>query len=189
MNTPGHEHHIDEREACEWAAQERGRQQASDAAAALAGGSGFGREFFSVAEPSLNPDTTEAASYRRIAEALRRPPPVDLPPDFAARVARAAALRAPVAFPAAPESSRPGPPTQPAAFERALIGVLACAFALCTVVAALVYGARLSAQLQAALGVQGAQWTALLAGCLGLSWSFDWLRRRAGHGDNGQRLA
>src|SRR3546814_14093940 len=44
----------------------------------------------------------------------------------------------------------------------------------------LVYGARVLAQLQAMVGVQGLQWMALLAGCLGLSWSLDRLRRPAG---------
>src|SRR3546814_7524149 len=67
------------------------------------------------------------------------------------------------------------------AFERVLTGVLVAAFALCAVATGLVYGARVLAQLQAMVGVQGLQWMALLAGCLGLSWSLDRLRRRAGH--------
>jgi hypothetical protein len=43
--------------------------------------------------------------------------------------------------------------------------------------------------LQAAIGAQGVQWAALLAGCLGLSWSLDRLRAYAGHGYRHRRPA
>jgi len=118
------------------------------------------------------------ASYRHVAEALRRPPPVDLPPDFATRVARIAEL--PTAT-SVTRSSRLKPLLHSSAFERVLTGVLVAVFALGALAAALVFGARVLAQLQAVVGVQGLQWMALLAGCLGLSWSLDWLRRQAGH--------
>jgi hypothetical protein len=187
MNTP-HEHEARDREAREWAAQERARRQARDAAAVSPDpndrvGSGFSREFFRTAEPS--PTTPHAAAdadapYQRIAEALRRPPPVDLPADFAVHVARIAEARVPGFV---PKGSRLKPLPQSGALERTLVRALVFVFALCAVATGLVYGARVLAQLQAAIGPQGVQCTALLAGCLGLSWSLDLLRRRSGHGD------
>jgi hypothetical protein len=170
MNTSGQDH-----EAHEWEAQERARRQVRDAVAAPPGApsrrSGFSRGLPGMGTPSsASPQEAGNASYRHIAQALRRPPPVDLPPDFAARVARIAEARAP--SPAAAEAP---------AFERVLVRALVFVFALCAVATGLVYGARVLAQLQAAIGLQGMQWTALLAGCLGLSWSFEWLRRRSGH--------
>lgn len=177
MNTPGQDHDAREREAQEWAAQERARRHARAAAAKSPGppdsGNGFSSKLFPAMKPSpASPHEAGDASYRHIAQVLRHPPPVDLPPDFAARVARIAEAHAPV--PALAEAP---------AFERVLIRTLAVVFALCAVVAGLVYGERVLAQLQMAIGMQGLQWAALLAGCLGLSWSFEWLRRRAGHGD------
>lgn len=190
MNTSGQDHGAPEWEAGEWAAQEHARRQARVAAGASPGapdrGSDFGRGLFGMAAPSsAGPQDAGDASYRHIAEALRRPPPVDLPPDFAARVARVAEARAPDRVPESPrlESSRPKPLPQSGAFERTLLRALVFAFALCAVVVGLVYGARVLAQLQAAIGMQGVQWTALLAGCLALSWSFEWLRRRPGDDD------
>ncbi len=177
MNTPGHDH-----DAREWEAQEHARRQAHAAAATdrpALGGSGFNRDLFPpVAQSPAGPRDAGEGSYRRVAEALRRPPRVDLPPDFAARIARIAELG--VATPVA-KSSRLEPLPQSGALERTLTGVLVAVFALSAVAAALVYGARVLTQLQAMAGVQGVQWMALLGGCLGLSWSLEWLRRQGGH--------
>src|SRR3546814_2613479 len=145
----------------------------------LARGSGSSRDLSPAVERSpASPHEAGDAAYRHVAEALRRPPPVDLPPDFAARVARIADVRAATSVAGSP---RLEPLPQSGAFERVLTGVLVAAFALCAVATGLVYGARVLAQLQAMVGVPGLQWMALLAGCLGLSWSLDRLRRRAGH--------
>lgn len=177
MTTPGQDH-----DAREWEAQEHARRQARVAAMTdppAPGGSGFSRDLFPAVEQSpAGPREAGDSTYSRVAEALRRPPPVDLPPDFAARVARIAKLQT---APPVAKSSRLEPLPRSGALERRLTGVLVAVFALGAMVAALVYGARVLAQLQAMVGVQGLQWMALLAGCLGLSWSLDWLRRQAGH--------
>ena len=176
MTTPGQDH-----DAREWEEQEQARRQArvADATRPSFGGSGFSRELLPALERSSEkPCEAGDASYRHVAEALRHPPPVDLPPDFAARVARIAELQTATSV---TKSSRLKPLLHSSAFERVLTGTLVAVFALGAVVAALVYGARVLAQLQALAGVQGLQWMALLAGCLGLSWSLDWLRRQAGH--------
>ena len=167
----------------EWEAQERARQLARDGKSAspplAPRGSGFSRESLHPVElSSTSEPDAESADYRRIADALRRPPPVDLPSDFAVRVARIAEMRA--AAPVA-KSPRLKPLSRSSALERALTGALMAVFALGAVAVAPVYGARVLAQLQAMVGVQGVQWMALLAGCLGLSWSLDWLRRQARH--------
>ncbi len=167
------------REAREWAAQERARRQASGAPAASPDpddeGGSFSRESFRTTEaPPTTPHLSADASYQRIAEALRRPPSVDLPAGFAARVARLADAQA--TTPATAASIEP-------AFERGLVRALVATFALCAVAAGAVYGTRVLTQLQAAIGTEGLQWTALLAACLGASWAFDWLRRRVGHDD------
>jgi len=163
QDTPGMARDARESEAQEWAAQERARQQVRDATS------------------TASPDAADAA-YRRIAAALRHPPRVELPVDFAARVARIAEAPVPAPIPVpVPEGMRPRLLSQSGAFEQALLRALVAVFALCALAAGLVYGASVSAQLQAAIGVQGVEWTVLLAGCLGLSWSFEWLRRRAGH--------
>ncbi|MFC3714624.1 hypothetical protein ACFONC_00435 [Luteimonas soli] len=173
MNTPGND-----RDAREWAAQERARRAAATNPPAPRG-SGFSRDFFPAGERSLaSPQEAGDAAYRHVADALRRPPPVELPPDFAARVARIAELQTATAV---TKSSRLKPLPRSSAFERRLTGALVAVFALGTAAAALVYGARVMAQLEALAGVQGLQWLALLAGCLGLSWSLGWLRRQAGH--------
>ena len=189
MNTHGHDHDAREREARdrnarEWTTQELARSQARAAAAEhpvtpVRGNSSSRGPFDAATLSSASAHDAGEAAYRRIAEALRHPPPVDLPPDFAARIARMAGQRAPaaVANRAQPEQSLPS-----GELERALVGVLGCVLALCALVAGGVYGPRMFAQVQAAIGLQGLQWTSLLAGCLVLSWSFEWLRRRAGHG-------
>lgn len=179
MNTP-HDHDARDRDAREWAAQENARRRARDAAkgsGAPDSRSGSSREPFPMVErPATAPRDTGEASYRHVAEALRRPPPVDLPPDFAARVAGIAESRAPARDAEAP---RLKPLPRSDAFERATVRALVAMFALCALLAGPIYGTRV---LQAAAGVQGMQWMALLAGCLALSWVLDWLRRRLGHG-------
>jgi hypothetical protein len=113
------------------------------------------------------------AQYRAIARALREPPAVALPAGFAADVARRARARAAV----------------PDTFERWLVRALVAAFALGALGALGVYGARVLAALDAAIGAQGVQWLGLAAGCVALSWSFDWLRRRTGGDDGSLRPA
>jgi len=163
MNTTDRDHDAGGPDAREWAAQERARREA---------GTG-GRAIVRAADHA--PDDAGAAAYRRIAEALRNPPPVELPADFAARVARTAE---------APRRTPAGP-----AFENILQRVLVVAFALCAVLAGLAYGARLLALLQAGVGADALQWAALAAACVALSWSFEWLRNRAGRGGDSLRAA
>ena len=184
MNTPS-DHDAGDRDAREWAAQERALRHARAAAVKSPGPSdcrsGFSRELLPAAErSSASPHDAGEALYRHVAEALRRPPTVDLPRDFAARVARIAELQASVR---GSESSRLKPLLQSGAFERALVRALVATFALCTLLAGAIYGERVLTQLQATVGVHGLQWAALAATCLGLSWILDWLRRRLGHGD------
>ncbi len=119
---------------------------------------------------AVGTDDRAQAGYRAVAHALRRPPPVALPDGFAADLARIAESRAP-----APE----------AGLERWLVRALVAAFVVSALLALGAYGARLAALLQAAAGAQGLQWLAVLAGCVALSWSLDWLRRRAGDGEGG----
>lgn len=108
-------------------------------------------------------DDTTMAQYRDIARALRQPPPAGLPADFAARVARIA--------------ERQATPVADTRFEQVLVRVLAAAFVLSAVAALVIYGGRLVAMLQAATGGEGLQWMLVLSACVGLSWSFDWMRR------------
>src|SRR3546814_4546538 len=119
MNTPGHDH-----VAREWEAQEHARRQARTAAVTnppAARGSGPSRDLSPAVERSpASPHEAGDAAYRHVAEALRRPPPVDLPPDFAARVARIADVRAATSVAGSP---RLEPLPQSGAFERVLTGV------------------------------------------------------------------
>ena len=188
MSMPGPDHDRGEREAHEWEVQERGRRQAADADAAwnapavtgIVRGASSGID--AAASPSIAADAVAADAYRRIAQALRRPPPVDLPPDFAVRMARMAETLAqtPTAVPAAAADPL---------LERVLLRALVAALALGAVVVGFVYGARVFTQLQAAIGAQGVQWVVLLAGCLGLSWSLGRLRALAGHDSRHRRPA
>ena len=190
MSMPGPDHDRGEREAHEWEVQERGRRQAADADAAwnapavtgIVRGASSGID--AAASPSIAADAVAADAYRRIAQALRRPPPVDLPPDFAVRMARMAETLAQAPAPTAVPAAAADP-----LLERVLLRALVAAFALGAVVVGFVYGARLFTQLQAAIGAQGVQWVALLAGCLGLSWSLDRLRALAGHSFRHRRPA
>src|SRR3546814_13158162 len=105
MNTPGHDH-----DAREWEAQEHARRQARTAAVTnppAARGSGSSRDLSPAVERSpASPHEAGDAAYRHVAEALRRPPPVDLPPAFAARAARL-----PQARPAPPAAGHPATAT------------------------------------------------------------------------------
>src|SRR3546814_15119573 len=93
MNTPGHDH-----DAREWEAQEHARRQARTAAVTnppAARGSGPSRALSPAVERSpASPHEAGDAAYRHVAQTLRRPPPVDLPTDFAARVPRLPQRRA-----------------------------------------------------------------------------------------------
>src|SRR5690606_28819054 len=115
MTTPGQDHDVRE-----WEAQEQARRQArvADATRPSFGGSGFSRELLPALERSSEkPCEAGDASYRHVAEALRHPPPVDLPPDFAARVARIAELQTATSV---TKSSRLKPLLHSSAFERGL---------------------------------------------------------------------
>lgn len=190
MSMSGPDHGRGEREAREWEVQERGRRQAVDADAARNAPAATGivrgapRGVDTAASPAIAADAVAAEAYRRIAQALRRPPPVDLPPDFAVRMARMAETLAQAPAPTAGPAVAADP-----VLERVLVRALVAAFALGAVVVGLVYGARVFTQLQAAIGAQGVQWAALLAGCLGLSWSLDRLRTLAGPGSRHRRPA
>ena len=144
----------------EWEAQERARHRARRGEPASPG------------MPAREPGD-ESDAYRRIAEALRQPPAVDLPADFAARIASVAEAR--------PRAAAPAPAA--AVFERQLMRVLVGAFAPCAVFAGAVYGGRVLAQLQAMAGAQGLQWMALLAASLCVSWALESLRCSGGRGD------
>jgi hypothetical protein len=146
MNTTGHD--MAGADAREWVAQERARGEAGDDAP---------------------PGDARDEAYRRVARALRQPPPVDLPPGFAGTVAHAARARTAETNAAA------------RAFERRLRAAAFAAFAAFAVPAGVVYGTRLFAQLQDAIGASGVRWSALLAACLGASWVLDRLARQMGH--------
>ncbi|HVI57983.1 MAG TPA: hypothetical protein VM619_03790 [Luteimonas sp.] len=157
MNPHGHDHDFDERDfdEREWQAQERALREARADLRAPA-----------------DADDRAPAQYRAIADALRAPPPVSLPASFAADVARRAQARAPAGKPEA-------------GLERWLVRALVAAFALSALLALGAYGTRLLAMLEGDVGAQGMQWLVVLAGCVALSWSMDWLRRRAGHDGSG----
>lgn len=159
MNPHGHDQDFDERDEREWQAQERALREARAGLRA-----------------PLDADDRVRAQYRAIAEALRAPPPVSLPTGFAADVARLARARAPAN---APE----------AGLERWLVRALVAAFVLSALLALGAYGARLLAMLEDGVGTQGLQWLGVLAGCVALSWSLDWLRRRADGGGGSLRAA
>ena len=106
------------------------------------------------------------ARYRQVARALRQPPPVALPADFAAQVAARAGH--------APLDTR---------FERLAMRGLVGALALSGAVAAALYGGEWLRSLALLLPRESPglvlNWALALAGCLGLSWSFERLRTHA----------
>ncbi|HSR65451.1 MAG TPA: hypothetical protein VLM17_07620 [Xanthomonadaceae bacterium] len=107
------------------------------------------------------------AQYRQVARALRAPPPVALPADFAAGVASRAAARA----------------QADGRFEQVLTQLLLAALAFAGVAAAMVWGGewwRASSTLLPSpqrLGL-AVPWGLAIAACLGLSWATEQLRRR-----------
>ena len=162
MNKPrkeGPDHDQDERE---WQAQERALREARDGL-------------------PVTPDDARLARYRNIAEALRQPPQGALPADFASQVARIA-LQGSVAG----RTAARGDATR---FEQVLVRILSAAFVLSALVALGIYGGRLLTMLQSSAGDDGLQWLLVLAACAGLTWSFEWMRRRADHGQDGPMRA
>lgn len=133
----------------EWQAQERARRDERDGVAPV--------------EDPLQ------ASYRSIARALRAPPPGRLPTNFAVQVAARVARMA------------THPPLD-LRFEQRLVRVLVGVFALSAAVAAALYGQQAIAGLAALVPALSADtsldWITLVAGCMGLSWTFHLLRRR-----------
>jgi hypothetical protein len=107
------------------------------------------------------------ASYRSVARALRQPLPDALPADFAQIVAkRAFAAHTPLDL----------------RFEQALMRNLVVVLALSAAVATALYGSvflqALAALMPASSSTVAFGWALALAGCVGLSWSFELLRRR-----------
>lgn len=112
-------------------------------------------------------DEPALAEYRLVARALRAPIAEALPPGFAAQVARRALAR----------SRREG------RFEQVLTQALLALLAFAGVATAMAYGGdwwRASASLLPSTPRLGLalQWGLAIAGCLGLSWSAELLRRR-----------
>jgi hypothetical protein len=109
------------------------------------------------------------ASYRTVVRALCTPPPGRLPSNFAVQVAAHAARLA------------MHPPLD-LRFEQRLMRALVGVFALTAAGAAALYGqqaiAGLAALVPALSAEAGRDWITLVAGCMGLSWSFHLLRRR-----------
>lgn len=120
-------------------------------------------------EGSATGDDPAVADYRKVVHALRTPPSVDLPADFAAQVAARAAARHAAA----------------GRLEQVLTHALLAALALAAVVVSLQYGGdwlRDGIALLPARGRDlGLQWGLAVAACLGLSWSMEQLRRRGTH--------
>lgn len=110
------------------------------------------REYWSPA--SLETDAREK-SYRRIARALRRPPPVHLPAAFAAHLeARARA-------------------TETTWFESTLMIALIVALGLCAAATLMRLGSHWT------LDAHATGWLLSFAGCVGGSWLIDQWQRRA----------
>ena len=111
-------------------------------------------------------DDALLARYRQVARALRRPLPDALPADFA----RSVALRVAAAH-AAPDMR----------LEQLLLRALSLLLAVSAIAAMALYGGewlRAFAAVLPSLAVGTAlNWALALAACLGLSWSFERLRR------------
>lgn len=110
-------------------------------------------------------DDPALAQYRRVARALRTPLADALPADFAAQVAARASKRA----------------RADGRLEQVATQLLLATLAFAGVVTAMLYGGdwwRASiALLPAAHADVALQWGLAIAGCLGLSWSAELLRR------------
>jgi hypothetical protein len=121
-------------------------------------------------EQARRGDPDADAGDLRIARALRRAPPVDLPPDFATTVARSAAARA--AARARAEAST--------LLEQRLLRGLGLAFALSAAVVVAWYGRGWAVALTATLPGGGAAlgWCAAAAVCLLGNWGLGAMKRR-----------
>lgn len=133
-------------EDAQWQAQERARLAASDGTA--------------IAD----------AVDLRVARALRHAPPVELPNDFAARVAGLARLQA----------------TNNSLFEQRLLRGLSILFALSALVTVAWFGRSWPASLAAVLpgGSEAASWSMAAGLCVMANWAFALLRgqnERGGH--------
>jgi hypothetical protein len=105
------------------------------------------------------------AHYRLVARALRQPLPHALPDDFAARVAARARQQAAHA----PPDLR---------IEQRLVRALIVVLALSAAVVVAWYGPQWWQAITVLLPGAALNWTLALMACVGLSWSFDLLRRR-----------
>lgn len=116
---------------------------------------------------SVAGDDPAVADYRKVAHALRTPPPVALPADFAVQVAARVAARHAVE----------------GRLEQILTHALLGALALAAVVVSMQYGGHWLRDGLALLPARGwdlgLQWGLAVVACLGLSWSMEQLRRRA----------
>lgn len=108
------------------------------------------------------------ADELRIASALRRAPPVDLPLDFAARVASMALAQA----------------TSSSLLEQRLLRGLVLVFALSAAVVVAWYGRGWAAELSAVLpgGRDAMGWSGVAALCVLGNWGFGVLRRQLERG-------
>lgn len=132
-------------DAREWQAQERARLQASNAAPAAAGAAGAA-------------DDDEAMAYRAIAWALRQPLPDALPADFASRVAARCG--------AATAREAGAPPRADTRLEQRLLRGLACALAVATTAAIVVYGGQWLPAILLLLPADAWGWVLTLGGCV-----------------------
>lgn len=100
----------------------------------------------------------------RVARALRRAPPIDLPIDFAAQVAGLARLQA----------------TSNSIFEQRLLSGLSVLFGLSTLVTVAWFGRSWPADLAAVLpgGSEAASWSMAAGLCVLANWAFALLRRQ-----------
>ncbi|QNN47664.1 hypothetical protein H9L17_05895 [Thermomonas brevis] len=119
-------------------------------------------------EQARRGDPDADAGDLRIARALRRAPPVDLPPDFATAVARSAAAQAR----ARAEAST--------LLEQRLLRGLGFVFALSAAVVVAWYGRGWAAALAATLpgGGEALGWCAAAAVCLLGNWGLGAMKRR-----------
>ena len=112
-------------------------------------------------------DVDANADELRIAHALRRAPPVDLPFDFAAQVASMAQAQA----------------AMNSLFEQRLLRGLTLVFAVSALVVVAWYGRGWAAELAAVLpgGRDALGWSSVAALCVLGNWGFGALRRRFEH--------
>ncbi len=132
----------------EWQAQERAMQDARNSSA-TAGNDAL------------------AARYRAVSQALRQPPMVPIPMDFAARVARQAATMSAAA------DER---------FERVLVQLLIALLGLSVAVISVLYGSQWPHAFGQGVPSGSGPWIGLLLACGGLHWLLErWRRHGAAH--------